>query len=153
NMTATRTTTTTDIVPHRASGYAWNKDKLENAEDWVAVRPSGAFLTTVLDMAKWDAALYSEAILSSNSRDQMWTPTELNDGTTHPYGLGWSLDPWQGHKRVHHQGGLPGFLSDFERFVDDKLTVIVMINSTSGDPTKIALNVAGFYVPALTPIV
>jgi D-alanyl-D-alanine carboxypeptidase len=152
-MTATRTTTTTDIVPQRASGYAWNKDKLEHAENWVAVRPSGAFLSTVLDMAKWDEALYSEAILSSSLREQMWTPVKLNDGTTHQYGLGWNLEPWQGHKRVHHRGGLPGFLSDFERFVDDKLTVIVMINTTSADPGKIALNVAGFYVPALAPAV
>ena len=52
SMAATRTTTTTDIVPHRASGYTWNNGKLENAENWVAVRPSGAFLSTVQDMVK-----------------------------------------------------------------------------------------------------
>jgi D-alanyl-D-alanine carboxypeptidase len=150
-MIATRTTTTTDIVAHRASGYEWRKDKLENAENWVAVRPSGAFLTTVLDMAKWDVVLNSESILKSSLREQMWTPVKLNDGTTVPYGFGWGLTPWQGHKRVAHNGGLPGFLSDYEHFIDDKLTVIVMINSTSADPGKIALNVAGFYVPALAP--
>jgi CubicO group peptidase (beta-lactamase class C family) len=150
-MAATRITTTTDIVPNRASGYDWNNGKLENAENWVAVRPSGAFLTTVLDMAKWDAALYSEDILSSTIREQMWATVRLNNGKTHPYGLGWFLDPWQGHKRVHHGGGMPGFLSAFERFVDDKLTVIVMMNTTSGDPGKIARKVAGFYVPALAP--
>lgn len=152
-MTATCTATTSDIVPHRASGYGWNEGKLENAENWVAVRPSGAFLTTVLDMAKWDNALYTDAILSPSMREQMWTPVKLNNGTTYPYGFGWRLDPWQGHKRVHHQGYLPGFKADFERFVDDKLTVIVMINTTSSDPQKIALNVAGFYVPALAPAV
>src|SRR5262249_4071417 len=59
--------------------------------------------------------------------------------------------PWQGHKRVHHNGGLPGFSSEFQRFVDDKLTVIVLINISNTNPEKIALNVAGFYVPALTP--
>lgn len=150
-MTATRVTTTTDIVSHRASGYDWKKDKLENAENWVAVRPSGAFLSTVLDMVKWDAALRTDSVLPSSVREQMWTPLKLNNGTSIPYGFGWGLAPWQGHKRVFHNGGLPGFLSDFERFVDDKLTVIVMINSTSADPGKIALNVAGFYVPALAP--
>ena len=35
--------------------------------------------------------------------------------------------------------------------MDDKLTVIVMINTPSSDPQKIALNVVGFYVPALAP--
>jgi CubicO group peptidase (beta-lactamase class C family) len=142
-MAATRTTTTTDIVPHRASGYVWNKNKLENAENWVAVRPSGAFLTTVLDMAKWDEALCSGAILSPSMREQMWTPVKLNNGTTVPYGFGWGLGPWQGHKRVHHDGGLPGFGASFVRFVEDKLTVIVMTNTNGGDPQKIALNVAG----------
>ena len=90
-------------------------------------------------------------MLSSAVREKLWTPIRLNDGSTHPYGLGWDLEPWQGHKRVHHLGSLPGFLADFERFVDDKLTVVVMINSTSLDPTKIAHGVAGFFSPALAP--
>jgi D-alanyl-D-alanine carboxypeptidase len=148
-MTATKTTTTTDIVPHRAAGYAWNNHKLENAENWVAVRPSGAFLSTVLDMARWDALLYTNTILSIEVREQMWTPVKLNGGATYPYGFGWSLEPWLGHKRAHHNGSLPGFLCDFERFMDDRLTVIVFINGTSGDPAKIARNIAGIYTPAL----
>ena len=40
-MTATRTTTTTEIVPNRADGYDWNKGRLVKAEDWVAVRRAG----------------------------------------------------------------------------------------------------------------
>lgn len=150
-MLSTRTTTTTDIVPQRASGYNWNRGRLENAQNWVAVTPSGAFLSTVLDLAKWDAVLYSDRILNASIRQQMWTPVKLKNGTIKPYGFGWYLDLWQGHKRVHHGGSLPGFQSDFERFVDDKLTVIVLFNSSSGDVQKIALNVAGFYEPALTP--
>lgn len=151
DMLSTRTTTTTNIVPHRASGYNWNKGRLENAENWVAVRPSGAFLSTVLDLAKWDAVLYSDRILNASIRQQMWTPVKLKDGTLKPYGFGWYSDLWQGHKRVHHGGSLPGFQSDFERFVDDELTVIVLFNSSSGDVQKIALNVAGLYEPALMP--
>jgi CubicO group peptidase (beta-lactamase class C family) len=148
-MATTRTTTTTDIVPHRASGYLWNNGKLENAENWVAVRPSGAYLSTVLDMARWNEALCSGAILSPSMRDQMWTPVKLNNGKTYPYGFGWNLGPWQGHKRVYHDGELPGFDCDFERFVDDEVTVIVMFNTMSADPKKIALHIAGLYVPAL----
>jgi tetratricopeptide (TPR) repeat protein len=36
--------------------------------------------------------------------------------------IGWSLDPWQGQKRVHHEGELPDFRADFERFVVFGLT-------------------------------
>jgi len=56
-MTATRVTSVADIVPNRADGYAWNADKFQNAEDWPAVRASGAFLSTVLDLAKWEAGV------------------------------------------------------------------------------------------------
>ncbi len=152
-MTATRTTTTTDIVPNRANGYSFKNQELKNAEHWVALRPSGAFLSTVLDMAKWNAALDSDAIFTPESRKQMWTPTKVNQGPDVPYGLGWGLGPWQGHKHVGHDGHLPGFLTTFHRFVDDKLTVIVMVNTENADVQKIAFNVAGFYVPSLAPIV
>lgn len=150
-MTSTRTTTTTEVVPQRARGYSLKSGALINAEDWVAVRPSGAFLSTVLDMAKWDAFLDSDAILSKSSREQMWTPMKLKNGTEFGYGLGWGLAPWKGHKRVSHDGHLPGFVTQFQRFVDDRLTVIVMVNSERADSAKIAFNVAGFYIPELKP--
>lgn len=153
-MTATRTTTTTDLVPHRAAGYTdynWTRGTRGKAEDWVAVRPSGAFLTTVQDMAKWDAALGTQRILPATLWEEMWTPVRRNGGMTSPYGLGWFLDPWQGHKRIHHNGGLPGFVSDYERFVDDKLTVILMVNADGVDCERMAMHIAGFYVPTLAP--
>jgi CubicO group peptidase (beta-lactamase class C family) len=150
-MAATRTITTTGIVPERASGYARTATGVENAENWLAVRPSGAFLSTVLDFVRWDAALSTGTILTSASRTQMWTPVSLNDGTTHPYGFGWFLDPFQGRRRVHHGGGVPGFTADIERFVDDRLTVVVLANLGGADVERIARDVAGFYVPALAP--
>ena len=144
-MSATRTTTTTAIVPNRADGYTSEGGALKNAEHWVALRPSGAFLSTVLDMARWDVALDSHRIVDAPSREQMWKPLRLNNGTTIPYGLGSSLSPWQGHKHVFHDGGMPGFGAEFERFVDDRLTVIVLLNTEGGDAGKIARTIAGFY--------
>src|SRR5256885_5963067 len=74
HMTSTRTTTVKDIVPHRANGYQQRDNRMINAENWIAVRPSGAFLSTVLDLAKWDAFLHSESGLSASSHKLMWTP-------------------------------------------------------------------------------
>jgi CubicO group peptidase (beta-lactamase class C family) len=150
-MSATRTTSNTDIVPHRASGYTSTQSGLTNAEIWLALRPSGAFLSSVLDFAKWDAALDSRSILSSLSYSQMWSPVLLNDGTTYGYGFGWFLGSFQGHKRIYHSGGVPGFVCEFDRFVDDRVTVILMANISNRDLSDIAAGVAGFYVPALKP--
>ncbi len=149
-MKATRTTTTTVNVPNRAQGYTDN-DKLHDSADWPAVRPSGAFLSTVLDLAKWDAVLYTDNILSDSTRRQMWTPVTLNNGTTYPYGFGWELGSVKGHKEVHHGGGIPGFLSEFARFVDDRLTIVVLINLDDADVKSIAREIATFYLPAPVP--
>ena len=150
-MSSTRTTTTTDIVPHRANGYNSIKNTTTNSDVWLALRPSGAFLSTVLDLAKWDAALYLDAILSASSRAQMWSPVRLNNGTTFNYGFGWFIDSSQGHRRVYHSGGVPGFVCEFDRFIDDKLTIILMANVSNRDLGDVAINVGAFYVPALKP--
>ena len=145
-MKATRTTTTTEFVPNRAQGYTDN-DKLHNSADWPAVRPSGAFLSTVLDLAKWDAVLYTDKVLSDSTRRQMWTPVMLNNGTFYPYGFGWEIGAVKGHKEVHHGGGIPGFLSEFARFVDDRITIVVLINLDDADVKSIARQIATFYLP------
>src|SRR5947199_10639539 len=79
----------------------------------------------------------------------MWTPVGLNDVTTYNYGFGWYLRPVPGHRTVAHGGGLPGFSTFIWRFMDDKLTVIVLSNSEIADTGRIALGVAGLYYPAL----
>jgi hypothetical protein len=94
-------------------------------------------------MAKWDAALHGNSIFSADSKRQLWTPVKLNNGTTIPYGLGWSLNPFQGHKRVFHDGGLSGFSTIFERFIGDRLTVIVFCNTGGVDANMLAVTVAG----------
>ncbi|MDR3714280.1 MAG: serine hydrolase [Puia sp.] len=151
DMTATRTTTTTELVADRARGYNVKKGITTNAEDWIAVRPSGAFLSSVMDMAKWDIALYGSGILTAESKRQLWSPAKGNTGWEAAYGLGWGLSPFQGHKRVFHNGGLPGFSADFERFVDDRLMVIVLCNTEGIDAGMLAVTIAGFYNKELQP--
>ena len=150
-MNSTRTTTMTDLVQDRANGYGWREGKYSNAAIYLALRPSGAFLSNVLDLAKWDAALYTERLLKQTSREQMWAAVKLNGGTTYPYGFGWELDSVGGHRQIHHGGSLPGFRAELSRFVDDKLTVIVLTNSDNANPGTIALGVAEFYIPNLIP--
>jgi CubicO group peptidase (beta-lactamase class C family) len=151
DMNVTRATTLTEIIQNRADGYVWRNNKLENAGIYFALRPSGAFFSSVLDLAKWDAELYAGKILKPSVRDQMWMPVKLTNGTTHPYGFGWELSTVAGHRHVHHGGSLPGFRAQLSRFVDDKLTVIVLTNGNNANPNLIALGIAAFYIPGLIP--
>jgi CubicO group peptidase (beta-lactamase class C family) len=150
-MNATRTTTITDLVPNRANGYLWKAGNQQNADIYFALRPSGAFLSTVLDLAKWDAALHTDKILKQTVREQMWAPVKLNNGTTHPYGFGWELSTRAGHRVVSHGGSLPGFRAALYRFVNDKLTVVVLTNSDNANPGPIAIGIADQYIPGLIP--
>ena len=146
-MNSTYPTDTKVSVPNRAQGYVDN-DKLRDADEWIALRPSGAFLSTVLDLAKWDAVLYSDKILNDSTRQQMWTPVKLTDGTSYPYGFGWSLGSIKGHRLVHHGGGMPGFRSVFARYVDDRLTIILLMNLDDVDKDAIVHGVTAIYLPA-----
>jgi hypothetical protein len=84
--------------------------------------------------------------------DQMWTPVKLNDGKTEAYGFGWQLDDVRGHKLVNHGGSLPGFRAQYARFVDDKVTVVVLTNGDNANAFSIARGVANLYIPGLLPV-
>jgi CubicO group peptidase (beta-lactamase class C family) len=145
-MTMTYPTSTGVNLPTRAVGYSDN-NRLLVAPDWRALRPSGAFFSTVADLAKWDAALDTDKILTDASRRQMWTPVTLNNGKPHPYGFGWELVSFRDRRLVYHSGGVPGFRAQFARFADDKLTVIVLMNLDDVDPDVIVRGVASIYLP------
>lgn len=146
-MNATRTTDMTALVPQRANGYLQRDGKLQNAAIYLALRPSGAFLSSVLDLAKWDAALYTDKILNAATREQMWTPVLLNNGTSYPYGFGWELSMVGKHKVVSHGGSMPGFRAGLARFVTDHLTSIVLTNSENTNASRLAIDIAALYLP------
>lgn len=146
DMKSTRVTTLTDLVTNRAGSYGVKDGKFFNAPELTAVRPSGAFISTVLDLAKYDAALYTEKPLSTKIKKLMWTPVTLNSGATHPYGFGWELITRQGHTVVHHGGSLSGFRAEFARYVDDRLSVIVLTNGANATPNNIAKAIADIYL-------
>ena len=76
----------------------------------------------------------------------MWTAGKLNDGGDCPYGFGWRLNPYQGHKNIGHSGSTSGFSASLQRFPDDNLTVIVLCNSDEPNiATTLARTIASFY--------
>jgi CubicO group peptidase (beta-lactamase class C family) len=140
-----------EIIPNRATGYANVSNRLLRAEFVSPTQPfsAGALVGTVLDLARWDAALYSDKLLPASVLAEMWTPVKLNDGKTYPYGYGWQLGDARGHRFVGHGGGIHGFSTFILRLVDDRLTVIVLCNG-GANPQAIARGVATRYVPALS---
>ncbi|HEX3130192.1 MAG TPA: serine hydrolase [Thermoanaerobaculia bacterium] len=153
-MTTARIISEADIIPNRAAGYLLKEGKLRNQE-WVSpslnTTADGSLYLTVLDLAKWDAALYTEKLLKKASLDLMWTPVKLNDGKTEPYGFGWFIGNTNGHRVIQHGGAWQGFTSNISRWVDDRLTVIVLTNRLGSAPEQVGRGAAAFYVPELAP--
>jgi CubicO group peptidase (beta-lactamase class C family) len=152
-MNDTRVISLSDIITNRAAGYLWERDRLRNGRflaPTILGYAGGGLRSTVLDLAKWDAALCAERILKRTSLDQMWTPVKLNDGSDSSYGFGWGITNHHGHRLLSHTGShMTGFKTVLARFVDDKLTVIVLTNQREANPTVIAMGVAGHYIPSL----
>jgi CubicO group peptidase (beta-lactamase class C family) len=143
-------TNTRNPIANKARGYD-GRHNTNLAADWVALRPSGAFLSTVLDLAKWDAVLYTDRVLTDAERQQMYAPARLNDGTTAAYGFGWHVESRNGRRFVWHGGGMPGFSSQFVRYIDDGISVITLTNGTDVDSGAIANGLARMYLPAPAP--
>jgi CubicO group peptidase (beta-lactamase class C family) len=156
-MTSTRLISERDIIPNRAAGYEIDgKGELKNQE-WVSPTfdstADGALYFNVIDLAKWDEALYGTKLLKQSSLDRMWTVYPLNDGKPNPegYGFAWHIGAQNGHKRIEHGGAWQGFTCQISRYPDDGVTVVVLTNLDSGhsDPGVIAHVAAGLVNPAL----
>jgi D-alanyl-D-alanine carboxypeptidase len=148
-MTATRPTSPSDLIPNRVSGYHQNPEGRINAENWIAVRPSSAFLSSVQDLAKWDVFLDKGNLLTESERQLLWTRGTLLDNKPVNYGLGWYVGSYLGRTRINTDGQHPGFRADYERFPDDKLSVIVLANADNRGVERMAVKIAGFYKETL----
>lgn len=111
-------------VPNRAMGYDVTDSVIEDSDQsaYSAVLGDGGIYSNLEDLMKWDAALYTEKILSKESLQAAFSPFKEN------YGFGWRIDKYKGHLRTHHTGSTSGFRNVIRRFPDDKFTVIILSN-------------------------
>ena len=148
----------TNTVPNRAYGHTKEGDHFIETDQssTSATLGDGGIYSNLEDLAQWDRALESHALLSDAEMRPALSPVTLNNGSQprwpmtpdddnlHPgqpvaYGFGWFLDPIEGRPRMWHTGSTMGFRTVIERFTRDKLTIVVLCNRTDLDPEKLAL--------------
>lgn len=151
-MRATRRDSADEVVAGRASGYLWYGGSLHNGDYLKYLMTNHGdrgILSTSLDLARWDAALDAERLLTTASKEAMWAPSKLSDGSATGYGLGWFVDEVNGHRHVHHAGGAPGSAAILARYPDDRLTVILLANGGAPYMQALDFGVAQRYIPGL----
>jgi CubicO group peptidase (beta-lactamase class C family) len=121
-----------------ATGYVLYYKNFQRAS--LVVDPSisyatGAIYSTVNDLYKWHCALQTNKFLSKRSLSAAYTRDKG------PYGYGWFTDSLYGRQRVSHDGNIPGFKSNINRFPQDDICVIALSNANNSGVGGIVRNV------------
>ena len=89
----------------------------------------GTVNSTVMDLLKWDRALYANKLISKEAKNKIFTSSELNDKSKTDYGFGWFIEDNGVYGNiVKHTGGWPGYMTLIERHIQNDKTIIVLLN-------------------------
>jgi len=135
-------------VKNRAFGYAVENGNFIFKDQSLtsAVLGDGGIYSSVMDLFKWDQALYTNKLVSSETKQKIFKPKILDDGTPTGYGFGWRIDEFKNHHRVHHTGQTCGFTTIIQRYPDDKFSIIILTNRNQPMLDGIAEKIAELFL-------
>jgi CubicO group peptidase (beta-lactamase class C family) len=98
---------------------------------WWELRGNGGILSSTGDLYRWHRALAGDAVLAGAQRQKYVTPYVREGRSSHTdYAYGWSIGKSPtGQREISHIGGNSAFESDFRRYVDDDVVIILSGNS------------------------
>ena len=129
-------------TPYREDFAAFD---FADAYEYYIPTAAGLFSTSS-DLARFATALTSGQLLSTDTRAQMWASVPFDDSTIDAiegYGIGWTVDAQEDHRRVWHSGGGKAIVVHYP---DDGLTVILLTNRVGFDVVSPAFEIAGLYL-------
>jgi CubicO group peptidase (beta-lactamase class C family) len=143
------------LIPRAASGYqdgqgtgpASYKASSINME----VVGGIGVVTTVRDLAKWDANFYEPKVGGQAMIDGLRVHVMLNDGTVLPEARGLSIEDVGGVTRESYRGITTGFDAFVARYPKERLGVAVLCNDTNLDTVTFSDRVASLYLPKSPP--
>jgi CubicO group peptidase (beta-lactamase class C family) len=93
------------------------------------INAAAGIVSTVRDLARYDAALDSGILLHADTQQLAWMPFRLTDGHTAPYGLGWFSQSSQAGPAIWHFGLWPTYSSLLLKLPERGVTLILLANS------------------------
>ena len=129
------------VIPHRTRYYSKNKSgAVVNADllDASYKIPGGGLLSSADDMARFEIAMLSDALLKRATRDVMWTPQEAADGKRSGYALGWGTGTQDGVAHVSHTGSQQGTSTAIILAPEKRDAAVVLINMDEVDAGALA---------------
>ena len=126
------------LLEKRASGYRWAQNGGLKNQPYINTslfRGAGDLYSTVGDLLNWEQSLYSDRLLSKDSKSIMIAPENS---------YGWNINQIQLDEKtqknaVWYEGQLLGFSSILTRLVDDNFTVIILSNNGMSSQERYAM--------------
>jgi len=91
---------------------------------------AAGLLSTVLDMAKFDAAIDRHVLLKKATQERAWTPFVSIGRQRLPYGFGWFVEDYHGVRLIWHYGHWgTGFSGIYLKVPEKNLSLVLLANS------------------------
>ena len=136
-------------VNNRAYGYSeehgiWTRTDQSQTS---AVLGDGGIYSSIDDLAKWDAALYDDRLLSAQSRELAFTAATETDDPKVNYAMGWRVtDEKIGGRTLWHSGETIGFRNVIIRYPEQHFTVVLLTNRNDPEPYQTAREIAQLFL-------
>ncbi|HRN61179.1 MAG TPA: serine hydrolase domain-containing protein [Luteimonas sp.] len=136
-------------VRNRAYGHSevdgkWTRTDQSSTS---AVLGDGGIYSSIDDLAKWDAALYDDRLLSDASRRLAFIAhTATDEADVDGYGYGWRIHDSAHGRLLWHSGETIGFRNVILRWPEQRLTVVLLSNRNDPEPYKLAREIAALYL-------
>jgi serine beta-lactamase-like protein LACTB, mitochondrial len=143
-MTETQADDFFAIVPHRARWY--HRDKagvVQNAGvlDSSYKIPGGGLISSADDMARFEIAILANKLLKPATREVMWTPQKVADGSQNDYALGWDTKKKYGLSLVEHTGGQQGTSTSIILVPERRAGIVVLANMDNVDSAALSTEI------------
>jgi CubicO group peptidase (beta-lactamase class C family) len=93
------------------------------------ISASAGLLSSVVDLAKYDAAIDAHVFVAAATQQLAWTNAVSTTGKRLPYGLGWFVQEYNATRVVWHYGLWPQYSALYLKVADRQLTLILLGNS------------------------
>jgi CubicO group peptidase (beta-lactamase class C family) len=135
-----------EVVKHQAYGYAPAGNGFRLSTTNFDTAGATSLMTTVEDLAKWNANFESLAVGGKPWLDAMLTRGALSDGSRIPYASGIVHGTHNGLPTLGHGGADAGYRSVFVRYPEQRFGISVLCNVATSNPTDLANRVAEIYL-------
>jgi CubicO group peptidase (beta-lactamase class C family) len=129
------------------------------------IGPAGSINSSVNEMSHWliahlNGGLYQDKkiINAATLQDMHLAHMPMGQTPADPrispgdYGLGWMIDHYRGHSRVHHGGSIDGFLAMVSLFPEDGLGFVALANLSGTGLPELAIRTAADRLLGLEPV-